>query len=209
MRARPGARRGAGRARAGHRPCQCRSPAAVERPRGQGPAPAAGGGRRPRTGSEGSALCGRGKVGPHNMWAHLLQFGGALLFLSISSVAAQTCEQTIQEDCLNDRTTWQACDHCAEAHQSNLRKACPGGSAQVERFCKSTKPVIGGFDVVQYFSLQPGDMGVMGKPEFKHNLTSDDHGSPRFSYEFWFANEANRLKFALDPWKYAPKNGGF
>jgi hypothetical protein len=143
------------------------------------------------------------------MWAHLLQFGGALLFLSISSVAAQTCEQTIQEDCLNDRTTWQACDHCAEAHQSNLRKACPGGSAQVERFCKSTKPVIGGFDVVQYFSLQPGDMGVMGKPEFKHNLTSDDHGSPRFSYEFWFANEANRLKFALDPWKYAPKNGGF
>ena len=28
-------------------------------------------------------------------------------------------------------------------------------------------------------------------------------------YEFWFQNEANRGRFALDPWRYAPKYGGF
>jgi hypothetical protein len=62
---------------------------------------------------------------------------------------------------------------------------------------------------VQYFSLQPGDMGVLGSPAFAHNLTSPDNGSPRFQYEFWFKNQANKDKFAVNPWKYAPKNGGF
>jgi hypothetical protein len=43
----------------------------------------------------------------------------------------------------DDRTTWRACGHCAEKHESDLRKVCSSGE-QVERFCKSTKPVIGG-----------------------------------------------------------------
>ena len=130
-----------------------------------------------------------------------------MLLLSIAS--AQTCEKVIQENCLNDRTTPQACEACVEAHEGTLRKVCSSG-AQVKQFCESTKPVIGGFDVVQFFSLQPGDMGVLGSPEFAHNLTSPDKdGSPRFTYEFWFKNGENRDKFAVDPWKYAPKNGGF
>lgn len=138
-----------------------------------------------------------------------------MLLLSIASVeesSALTCEQAIQQDCLFARAAssdWHACGECASAHQSDLRKVC-SDNAQVERFCKSTKPVIGGFDVVEYFSLQPGDMGVLGNPEFSHNLTSSDKdGSPRFTYEFWFKNAVNRNKFAVDPWKYAPKNGGF
>ena len=148
------------------------------------------------------------------MWELLLRYG-LLLQLSIASAeesAHLTCEQAIQDTCLFARaasSSWQACGECAKAHQRDLRNVC-SSDAQVERFCKSTKPVIGGFDVVQYFSLQPGDFGVLGSPEFAHNLTSPDKdGSPRFTYEFWFKNTENRDKFAVNPWKYAPKNGGF
>ena len=49
-----------------------------------------------------------------------------------------------------------------------------------------------------------------GSAVFAHNFTSPDKdGSPRFVHEFWFASAANRDKFAADPWKFAPKFGGF
>jgi hypothetical protein len=106
-----------------------------------------------------------------------------------------------------NRTDKQACLTCAEAHE-NSTEMC--SNQQVDQFCGSTKPVLGGFDVVQYFSLQPTDMGVLGSPTWAYNFTSPDKdGSPRFTYEFWFVNEGNRDKFAADPWKYAPKNGGY
>ena len=134
---------------------------------------------------------------------------GAACLLILSIVSAQTCEEVIQMHCLNDRFTPQSCGACAEAHANDLRKVCSSGR-QIEQFCRSTKPVIGGFDVVEFFSLQPGAKGVLGRPDFAHNLTSQDKdGSPRFTYEFWFKNRENRDKFALDPWQYAPKNGGF
>lgn len=108
-----------------------------------------------------------------------------------------------------ERTDKEACLKCAKAHETDLRKAC-STREEVEQFCGSTKPIIGGYDVVQYFSLQPTDMGVLGSPDFAYNFTSPDKdGSPRFTHEFWFVNEGNRDKFATDPWKYAPKNGGY
>ena len=72
------------------------------------------------------------------------------------------------------------------------------------------KPVIAGFDVVEFWNLAPTDMGVKGSPDFAANLTSPDaDGSPRFVHEFWFQNAANQEKFQADPWKYAPKFGGY
>ena len=72
------------------------------------------------------------------------------------------------------------------------------------------KPVIAGWDVVEYFSLNSSALGVQGSPEWAYNFTSPDaDGSPRFTYEFWFTSEANKEKFIADPWKYAPKYGGF
>ena len=33
--------------------------------------------------------------------------------------------------------------------------------------------------------------------------------TPLGDYEFWFSTAANRARFAADPWKFAPKYGGF
>jgi hypothetical protein len=72
------------------------------------------------------------------------------------------------------------------------------------------KPVVGGWDVVEYFSLPVTAMGVRGSQAFAANFTSPDKdGSPRFAHEFWFKDAANKAKFEGDPWKYAPKYGGF
>ena len=99
---------------------------------------------------------------------------------------------------------------CAKAHADDLQKAGCTEKEQIEQLCGGVKPVVGGFDVVQYFSLPPTAPGVLGSPEFTHNLTSPDaDGSPRFTYNFWFATAENRDAFAANPWKYAPKNGGF
>lgn len=74
----------------------------------------------------------------------------------------------------------------------------------------SAKPVIDGYDVVAYFGLMQPELGVKGSPEYNHTLTSPDKdGSPRFNHTFWFSSAANRDTFAADPWKYAPRFGGF
>ena len=151
-----------------------------------------------------------------------LGYGGCLLLVSgqPSASAASTCEYNIQKACLFERVPATAagtaaadkgaCLQCAMKHKTALTKVCPGGNQQVEQFCGSTKPVIGGYDVVQYFSLQATDAGVLGSPAFAYNFTSpDSDGTPRFKHEFWFVSGDNRDKFASDPWKYAPKNGGF
>lgn len=44
----------------------------------------------------------------------------------------------------------------------------------------------------------------MGSKAFARNLTSDGYG-----FEFWFESAANADAFENDPWKYAPKWGGF
>jgi hypothetical protein len=147
---------------------------------------------------------------------------GLLLLLAVSAhwlaASAQTCEFEVQKNCLFDRipkgdaspaADKRACEMCAQNHKTDLLKHC-NTTQQIKDFCGAPKPVIGGFDVVEYFSLAPTAKGVMGSPEFAYNFTSPDaDGSPRFTHEFWFKNEDNRGKFAADPWKYAPKNGGY
>ena len=134
----------------------------------------------------------------------------AAAFVLSAAFSAETCGQAIQTYCLFDRATKQDCFRCAKAHEADLIKAGCTKDEQVRQLCTGVKPVIGGFDVVQFFSLHPTEPGVMGSPEFTHNLTSPDaDGSPRFTYQFWFSTAGNRDAFAADPWKYAPKNGGF
>ena len=77
-----------------------------------------------------------------------------------------------------------------------------------------SKPVLGGYDVVNYFE---SSASVLGTADHAHNLTSQDCASSehpgacvdRFNSEFWFASEDHRIQFASDPWKYAPRYGGF
>ena len=149
-----------------------------------------------------------------------MRFGGIRLLLlcsQLSTIAsAGSCLDEIQKDCmfarvgsLTGQTDKSSCLKCAEQHKTDLEKVC-SATQQVEQFCESAKPVLGGYDVVEYFSLKPTDMGVLGSSEFTHNFTSPDKdGSLRFTYEFWFSTAQNRDTFAADPWKYAPKNGGY
>mmetsp|Transcript_15630 Transcript_15630/g.17375 ORF Transcript_15630/g.17375 Transcript_15630/m.17375 type:complete len:179 (-) Transcript_15630:27-563(-) len=61
-------------------------------------------------------------------------------------------------------------------------------------------PVLKGYDVVAYFSLKPDDNGIQGSKDLAFNFTG---------YEFWFSTPANMALFKANPWKYAPKYGGF
>ena len=72
-------------------------------------------------------------------------------------------------------------------------------------------PVLEGYDMVSYWSLGDGDDGVQGSKEFAHNLTTQDYvtGAELGPFEFWFASAENLATFAADPWKYAPRWGGF
>ena len=82
-------------------------------------------------------------------------------------------------------------------------------------------PVLGGYDMVAYFSLPntpPGassPSGVLGSALHSLNISTVDISGgaaqprPLGQYEFWFASAANKATFAADPWKYAPKYGGF
>ena len=77
----------------------------------------------------------------------------------------------------------------------------------------AAKPVLFGFDQVEYFSLPASHDGVMGSAEHAHTMESFDFTTtPPTSvgnYTFWFSTEANKAKFVADPWKYAPRWGGF
>ena len=74
----------------------------------------------------------------------------------------------------------------------------------------ATPPVLGGYDMVAYWTVSQPKMGVA---QFNHTLDTQDCGAGpcrnRFSSEFWFSSAANRDAFAADPWSYAPKYGGF
>lgn len=81
---------------------------------------------------------------------------------------------------------------------------------------KTMGPVLGGFDVVAYQTiLSAGDFGVMGSEKYSHDLLSMDlsTGSPSqmlpTNYTFYFSSEAHRQIFSQNPWKYAPRFGGF
>ncbi|ABD83095.1 YHS domain-containing (seleno)protein [Saccharophagus degradans] len=59
---------------------------------------------------------------------------------------------------------------------------------------------IKGYDVVAYYSLQPGDDAVKGSDEFTYNWNGAT----------WkFANAKNLALFTLNPENYAPQYGGY
>lgn len=68
----------------------------------------------------------------------------------------------------------------------------------------SSGPVLAGYDVVAYFSLEAGANGVLGSDEHKYTLGGSPDG-----YTFHFASEENLALFAADPAAYLPQWGGF
>ena len=71
-----------------------------------------------------------------------------------------------------------------------------------------------GYDVVEYFSLDASADGVKGSSQYssilRSNIAGKDAKEPVYaSYTFYFKNESNKALFDADPWKYAPRWGGF
>jgi YHS domain-containing protein len=60
--------------------------------------------------------------------------------------------------------------------------------------------VMGGADVVAYFSMSEGDRGILG---------SSDHQVSYRGYKFHFSNADNVDVFNSNPEKYMPAWGGF
>lgn len=77
------------------------------------------------------------------------------------------------------------------------------------------KPVLYGYDVVEYFSLPASASGVKGKEKFAVDLEARDMNTKAekqmlpTNFTFWFKNAENKAAFEADPWKYAPQWGGF
>lgn len=70
--------------------------------------------------------------------------------------------------------------------------------------------VMAGYDVVAYFDLSPGSCSSKeGKEEYHYNLASKDQDGIERYYQFWFSSQDNLNRFKDNPWKYAPKFGGF
>lgn len=75
----------------------------------------------------------------------------------------------------------------------------------------AVNPVLDGYDMVAYFDES---RAVKGSSQYAHVLTTYDYSSNPSGdvigdYRFHFKSEDNKAKFAADPWKYAPKYGGF
>eukprot|EP00466_Bigelowiella_natans_P014042 jgi/Bigna1/92036/estExt_fgenesh1_pg.C_1980001 len=75
------------------------------------------------------------------------------------------------------------------------------------------KPVLYGYDVVAYFSLDANDPGVLGSSLYQANLTVGDlsNSSKKMDtteYTFFFANEKNKNAFEKEPWKFLGPPGG-
>lgn len=78
-------------------------------------------------------------------------------------------------------------------------------------------PVLYGYDVVSYFGDDgrgQGGKAVKGSDEFRYHFVTQDCGIgnvcvDRFNSTFYFSSEENRDAFEANPWKYAPRWGGF
>ena len=78
----------------------------------------------------------------------------------------------------------------------------------------AVRPVMLGFDVVEYFSLDASDDGVKGSSQYSSTVTQDvsfkDAKDPiNAEYTFYFKNAANKALFDANPSKYVPRWGGF
>ena len=76
------------------------------------------------------------------------------------------------------------------------------------------QPVLYGYDVVEYFSLDASASGVKGSEEFQANVTRSDLSNSTQKmedtvYTFFFNDAENRDKFKQSPNAFAPQWGGF
>mmetsp|Transcript_19260 Transcript_19260/g.32238 ORF Transcript_19260/g.32238 Transcript_19260/m.32238 type:complete len:220 (-) Transcript_19260:1608-2267(-) len=70
--------------------------------------------------------------------------------------------------------------------------------------------VLEGYDIVEYYHLEYNTCSsVMGISKYSYTMHSADEAGDKRMYQFWFSSKSNLQKFAADPWKYAPKFGGF
>jgi len=75
----------------------------------------------------------------------------------------------------------------------------------------AVNPVLNGYDTVAYHNEQ---RAVRGSEDHAYVLTTYDYSSGQNGevvgdYRFLFSSEENKKAFSEDPWKYAPKYGGF
>ena len=91
---------------------------------------------------------------------------------------------------------------------SKRRSRLALAAALVPALAHGGTPVLKGYDMVAYVP-GAGTAATMGLESISYNLTSQDNGKDRFVSEFWFSTEANKALFVADPWKYAPRWGGF
>jgi len=71
--------------------------------------------------------------------------------------------------------------------------------------CSNVKyPVLGGIDVVALREVHKGKPPLLGTVEFPAALPTKAG-----SFIFFFASKENQQQFLLDPWRYAPRWGGF
>ena len=91
---------------------------------------------------------------------------------------------------------------------STATRTPPPGRARLRRWHDNV--VLGGVDVVAYFSLEAGAAPVWGKADYATAVTSvDGLDGNSFQSVFWFATEENARLFEASPSKYAPRFGGF
>lgn len=62
-------------------------------------------------------------------------------------------------------------------------------------------PVMAGYDLVAYHSLEPSEDGVPGNPNISYRHSN--------GYLYYFSTQANKQAFIDDPDQYLPKYGGF
>ena len=65
-----------------------------------------------------------------------------------------------------------------------------------------------GYDPVAYFP-EFGGRAVKGLPEFSYDFPTSDKAGNAYSATFLFSLPQHLATFASDPWRYAPRWGGF
>lgn len=68
----------------------------------------------------------------------------------------------------------------------------------------TSSPVLFGYDLVAYFSMDSDSDGVLGS--VKHHST---FGDDEYTYTFYFSTSENKALFDADPTAYLPQFGGF